>query len=459
MSTKFFLFFLTSNLSIFFIAQGKTKSSTNVVLIMADDMGYEALSSNGSESCNSPNLDKLASEGIRFTNCFSNPICTPSRVKIMTGQYNVRNYVKFGMLDRGQITFAHQLKAAGYATCIAGKWQLGNQMDSPQHFGFEKSCLWQHTRSGRSKVDGTRFDRRFVNPLLEINGEEMDYTSGEYGPQVCTDFVCDFIKENNRRPFLVYYPMILTHCPFDPTPDSYDWDPTRLGSKSYKGDQNDPQRHFVDMVAFADKMVGQIVTQLKKSGIRKNTLILFTGDNGTDSPIITSWKGTEIKGGKGSMTDTGTRVPLIAHWPQGIKKTGRVVEDLVEFSDIMPTLCEVAKTEIPTGYTNDGASLMPIFQDNASARKKDQIYIWYRNQVMVRNQEYSLLAKQDGSEAVLTRYQGSFNGKKLEKGKLTDQEQVLKEQFETTIAGLAKARLSTASEEGRIQGLKNKSNR
>ena len=159
------------------------------------------------------------------------------------------------------------------------------------------------------------------------------------------------------------------------------------------------------------------------------------------------------------MTDTGTRVPLIAHWPQGIKKTGRVVEDLVEFSDIMPTLCEVAKTEIPIGYTNDGASLMPIFQDNASARKKDQIYIWYRNQVMVRNQEYSLLAKQDGSEAVLTRYQGSFNGKKLEKGKLTDQEQVLKEQFETTIAGLAKARLSTASEEGRIQGLKNKSNR
>ena len=268
MSTKPFLFFLPSILSIFFIAQGKTKSSTNVVLIMADDMGYEALSSNGSESCNSPNLDKLASEGIRFTNCFSNPICTPSRVKIMTGQYNVRNYVKFGMLDRGQITFAHQLKAAGYATCIAGKWQLGNQMDSPQHFGFEKSCLWQHTRSGRSKVDGTRFDRRFVNPLLEINGEEMDYTSGEYGPQVCTDFVCDFIKENNRRPFLVYYPMILTHCPFDPTPDSYDWDPTRLGSKSYKGDQNDPQRHFVDMVAYADKMVGQIVTQLKKSGIR-----------------------------------------------------------------------------------------------------------------------------------------------------------------------------------------------
>ena len=89
----------------------------------------------------------------------------------MTGQYNVRNYVKFGMLDRGQTTFAHQLKAAGYATCIAGKWQLGNQPDSPQHFGFEKSCLWQHTRSGRSNENGKRIDRRFVNPMLELMGK------------------------------------------------------------------------------------------------------------------------------------------------------------------------------------------------------------------------------------------------------------------------------------------------
>ena len=113
-----------------------TAKPTNVVVIMADDMGYEALSVNGSESCKSPNLDKLAAGGIRFTNGFSNPICTPSRVKIMTGQYNVRNYVKFGLLDRGQTTFAHQLKAAGYKTCIAGKWQLGKEKDAPQHFGF-----------------------------------------------------------------------------------------------------------------------------------------------------------------------------------------------------------------------------------------------------------------------------------------------------------------------------------
>ena len=431
----------------------------NIILIMADDMGYEALSSNGSESCKSPNLDKLAAKGVRFTNCFSNPICTPSRVKLMTGQYNVRNYVKFGWLDREQTTFAHQLKAAGYATAIAGKWQLGRDKDTPQHFGFEQSCLWQHTRSGRSNEDGKNIDRRFVNPQLEFNGVEKDFTNGEYGPQVCTDFICDFIDKNKKKPFLVYYPMILTHCPFDPTPDSTDWDPKRLGSTTYKGDRNDPQRHFRDMVAYADKAVGQIVSQLEKSGVRDNTLIIFTGDNGTDTPIVTPWNGKKVVGGKGTMSDTGTRVPLIVNWPAGIRKAGRVVDDLVEFTDVFPTICEVTTAKLPKNHPGDGASIVPVLRNQAGARKKDWVYIWYRKQVMVRNKQYSFVAKQDGSNAALTRYEGSFNGTKLKDSALTKTESALKKQFEATIARLAKARLSTVSEEGRIQGLKNKNNR
>jgi arylsulfatase A len=423
----------------------------NIVLVMADDMGYEALSVNGGESCKSPNLDKLAAAGVRFSNCFANPICTPSRTKIMTGQYNVRNYIKFGMLDRGQTTFAHQLKAAGYATCIAGKWQLGKQADAPQHFGFEQSCLWQHTRSGRSKGNGKKIDRRFVNPLLEFNGRKKDYVNGEYGPQVCTDFVCDFIDQNKTKPFLVYYPMILTHCPFDPTPDSADWDPKRLGSTTYKGDRNDPQRHFRDMVAYADKIVGQIVAQLEKSGVRDNTLLIFTGDNGTDKPIVTPWNGTKVAGGKGSMTDAGTRVPLIASWPAGIKQPGRVVDDLVEFCDVMPTLCEVTGADLPANYPGDGSSIIPVLQNNASARKKDWIYIWYRGQVMVRNKQYSLLAKSGGSDASLTRYKGPFDGKKLEDSRLSETERAIKEQFEATLARLRKTRLSSVSKENRVQ--------
>jgi len=419
--------------------------ATNVVLIMADDMGYEALSINGSESCKSPNLDRLAAGGVRFTNCFANPICTPSRAKIMTGQYNVRNYIKFGLLDRGQTTFAHRLKAAGYATCIAGKWQLGKQSDSPQHFGFEKSCLWQHTRSGRSSENGKRIDRRFVNPQLEFNGKAKDYVNGEYGPQVCTDFICDFIDSNRERPFLVYYPMILTHCPFDPTPDSTDWDPKRLGSTTYKGDRNDPQRHFRDMVAYADKAVGQIVAQLEKSGVREETLLIFTGDNGTDKPIVTPWNGSRVVGGKGTMTDEGTRVPMIVSWPAGIRQPGRVVDDLVEFCDVMPTLCEATGAELPANYPGDGSSIVPVLRDNASARRKDWIYIWYRGQVMVRNRQYSLLAKTDGSDARLTRYKGPFDGETLADSGLSESERATKEQFEATLSRLARTRLSGVS--------------
>jgi arylsulfatase A len=424
---------------------------TNIVLIMADDMGYEALSSNGSESCKSPNLDKLAKDGIRFTNAFANPICTPSRVKIMTGQYNVRNYVKFGLLDRGQTTFAHQLKAAGYTTCIAGKWQLGKQADAPQHFGFDKSCLWQHTRTGRSREGKLNIDRRFVNPQLEYNGKEKDYTSGEYGPQVCTDFICDFIDDNKEKPFAVYYPMILTHCPFDPTPDSDDWDPKRLGSKTYKGDRNTPQKHFVDMVAYADKLVGQIVAQLEKSGVRDNTLVIFTGDNGTDKPIVTPWNGTEVVGGKGSVTDTGTRVPFIASWPAGIKQAGRVVDDLVEFCDVMPTLCEVTGAKLPKNYPGDGSSIVPILADNASARTKDWIYIWYRGRVMVRNKQYSLVANLDGSNAKFTRYKGAFDGEVLGSDALSEQERAIKGLFEGTRARLHETRLTGVSEDVRKQ--------
>ncbi|MEC9094352.1 MAG: sulfatase-like hydrolase/transferase [Planctomycetota bacterium] len=427
------------------VARGANRP--NIVLIMADDLGYEALAVNGSESCKTPNLDRLAAEGVRFTNCFANPLCTPSRAKLMTGQYNVRNYVKFGILDRGQTTFAHQLKAAGYATCIAGKWQLGKQVDSPQHFGFEQSCLWYHTRGGRSMKNGQRIDRRFVNPLLEFNGRETEYVDGEYGPQVCTDFVCEFIDKNKKKPFLVYYPMILTHCPFDPTPDSTDWDPKRLGSTTYKGDFNDPQRHFRDMVNYADKLVGQVVTQLEKSGVSENTLLIFTGDNGTDKPIVTPWKGMEVAGGKGTMTDHGTRVPLIARWPSGIKATGRVVDDLVEFCDMMPTLCEVTGAQLPPKYPGDGVSLVPVFQDQGTTRNKDWIYIWYRGQVMVRNKRYSLVAKADGSDASFTRYQGAFDGKKISGAGLSEPERSLQQKFEAILKRLAKTRLSGVSKQ------------
>ncbi|NQZ57380.1 MAG: sulfatase-like hydrolase/transferase [Lentisphaeraceae bacterium] len=205
------------------------KRPANIILIMADDLGYETINCNGGTSWETPNIDKLAENGVRFDHCYSQPLCTPSRVKIMTGIYNVRNYVNFGVLDRKVTTFGHLFKKAGYATAICGKWQLGKEKDAPQHFGFDESCLWQHWRSGRKKG---RIDGRYENPILEINGRERDFNNGEFGSDVVNKFACDFISKNKEKPFFLYYPMILTHCPFVATPDSADYDPKSPGSKS-----------------------------------------------------------------------------------------------------------------------------------------------------------------------------------------------------------------------------------
>jgi arylsulfatase A len=299
----------------------------------------------------------------------------------MTGIYNVRNYVKFGLLDPKQTTFAHLLKDAGYATCIVGKWQLGGGLEGPNHFGFDEYCLWQLNRR----------PGRYPNPGLEINGRQADYEGGEYGPDLVSDYACDFIGRNAGKPFLVYYPMILTHCPFEPTPDSADWDPTSKGSATYKGDA----RHFGDMVAYMDKIVGKIVAKLDSAGVLENTLILFTGDNGTDEPVVSMMGDRRVKAGKGQMTDAGTRVPLIAYWPKTIAR-GQVCRDLVDFSDFLPTLCDCAGARVPARLKIDGRSFLPQLRGEAG-NPREWIYCWYHREgnadkakEFARNQRYKL---------------------------------------------------------------------
>lgn len=360
----------------------------NIILIMADDLGYECIGANGGTSYNTSELDRLAKTGIRFEHCYSQPLCTPSRVKLMTGIYNVRNYVKFGVMDRNQTTFAHLLKNAGYATCVAGKWQLGSQPDSPQHFGFDESCLWQHTRG---RTDRQEHDTRYSNPRLEINGEPMDYTNGEYAPDVTSDFICDFIERHKDKPFFAYYPMILTHCPFVPTPGSEDWDSSDKGSTSYKGEA----RYFGGMVSYTDKIVRKITSKLNELGLTENTLIVFTGDNGTDEPVFSVMDGRQVAGRKGHMTDAGTRVPLIINW-KGVIPEGQVCSDLVDFTDFLPTLCETAGITLPAALNIDGRSFFPQLSGR-TGNPRNWIYCWYSRagkdsdaKVFARNQRFKL---------------------------------------------------------------------
>jgi arylsulfatase A len=330
-------------------AAKKANDKPNIILIMADDLGYECLGCYGGKSYKTPVLDKLAATGMRFEHCYSQPLCTPSRVKIMTGQYNFRNYVNFGVLDPKQTTFAHLLRDCGYATCVVGKWQLYGSVNQsaevrgtgslPQQAGFDEHCLWQITDRGS----------RYRDPILVQNGKPRDDLQDKYGPDVSCDYALNFIGRHKTAPFLLYFPMALVHSPFVPTPDSEDWRKPKH--------ENNP-KYFPDMVAYMDKLVGRIGDKLDELDLREKTLVLFVGDNGTARNIRSKTDDRVIRGGKGLTTDAGTHVPMIASRP-GVVPAGKVCGDLVDFSDFVPTLAEAVGAEIPSDMPIDGRSFMP----------------------------------------------------------------------------------------------------
>lgn len=332
----------------------------NVVLIMADDLGYETIGANGGTSYSTPVLDKLAAAGARFTQCYVQPLCTPTRVQIMTGAYNVRNYITFGEMDPTLKTFGNLFKDAGYTTCIVGKWQLGRDLDLPKTFGFDEHYLWQHLRR----------PPRYANPGLEINGSEKDYSNGEYGPELIVKHAEEFIARHKSRPFFLYYPMILTHSPYQPTPDSPDWNPKAMGEKVANDD-----KHFGEMVTFMDKLVGRLIKKLDEEGILRNTLVIFLGDNGTGRGIRSRMGNRVVAGGKGLTKETGMHVPLIVHWPAGAA-AGKVHDDLVDSTDFLPTICQAAGIEIPASMTIDGRSFLPQIKGE-TGNPREWIYSWY----------------------------------------------------------------------------------
>lgn len=335
----------------------------NVIVVMADDIGFECYSHKGSEFYATPNIDRLARTGVEFTQAYSQPICTPSRVRIMTGRYNFRNYTRFGELDLSQPTFATMVKANGYATAIAGKWQLSaGDLDGPYKVGFDEYCLWHfapaHAGDKQTKIP-TLFKNkgsRYKSPNLFKNREQVPHTEDKYGPDLVTDFICDFIERKQDVPFLVYYPMILTHSPFVPTPDSKDWvqtDKTR-----------EPIEHFRDMVSYMDKMVGKLVAKLDETGLRENTLIIVTGDNGTNRSLSSPFPSRGIiHGGKGTMQDAGNRVAFVANWP-GTLKPGTIVDSPIGFADVLPTIADVTGSTLPKAI--DGQSLLPLMKGDSS---------------------------------------------------------------------------------------------
>lgn len=323
----------------------KPDSRPNIILIMADDIGYECFGCYGSSQYRTPNIDRMAKNGMLFTHCYSQPLCTPSRVKIMTGISNVRNYSAFSVLNSDQKTIGHYFQEAGYNTLVAGKWQLlGAEHYSeqfrgkgtwPDKAGFDSYCLWQVDRLGS----------RFWQPLLNIDGKNRQFDrKTAYGPEIVNQYILEFMEQERSKPFLIYYPMILVHNPFEPTPSS----------ESRKS--RNRQRNFEDMVAYMDQLVGKVIEKTQKLGLARNTLIMFCGDNGTNVAIRSRLNGIEIVGGKGKTTDAGTRVPLIALQP-GTVPAGKSYDEIVDFSDFLPTCLEVCDLKVPSDL--DGISFAP----------------------------------------------------------------------------------------------------
>ena len=188
------------------VAQKREAARPNIVLIMADDFGYECVTCNGGQSYQTPRLDAMAAGGMRFTECRSQPVCTPTRVQIMTGRCNSRNYWAFGSLHPKELTFGHILGAAGYATCITGKWHVGGAEHSSEAIvGFDEYCLWEGQKEldelpGRPKHEGAWEDdsttSRYWHPCIVRNHEVVPTKPEDFSPAVFTDFLCNFMEHS-----------------------------------------------------------------------------------------------------------------------------------------------------------------------------------------------------------------------------------------------------------------------
>ncbi|MAU62970.1 MAG: arylsulfatase A [Flavobacteriaceae bacterium] len=347
--------------------QTKNKSfeKPNVILIMADDIGFEALQINGADDYKTPVLDSLARNGINFTNAYSQPLCTPTRVKIMTGKPNYINYEYFTYLNPNQKTFGNLFQENGYKTSLVGKWQLNgvqydlenNQdLNRPYHFGFDEYCLWWLRERGD----------RFANPNIVQNGKKLETNIDDYGADIFSDFIVDFIEKNKNDPFFIYYPMALVHDPFRPTPDSKDWD-----DLDKRNSGNDP-KYFSDMVTYMDKVVGTITDAIRKNNLDKNTILIFLGDNGTDKKVVTLNNGKEIKGSKGVTIKYGSNVPMILNWNNYINEP-RTSDVLIDFTDFYATFEDILNVDKPDSY---GKSLIPLML-NEGYKERDILITYY----------------------------------------------------------------------------------
>jgi arylsulfatase A len=310
----------------------------NIILIVADDVGFEVPRCNGGESYQTPNLDAMANAGIRFTNCHGAPECSPSRFMILTGKYNFRNYEKWGYMNPSEKTIGNMFRDAGYATCYAGKWQLMGAEGSILSLGFDAYSVWNPDKRRNA-------GSRYKSPVIYQGGTYLpdSVTYNKYADDWFTDYIFGFM-DTVSKPFFVYYSMSLAHSPFSPTP-------LDEAFTSWQPDGKSDPVFFPSMIQYMDKVIGEIMTR-----VDNNTVVIFVGDNGSAKEITSVWDGRSIQGGKSTTTIYGTHVPLIVYRKGS---SGYTDSSLVDFTDFLPTLASTANIPLPAYGTLDGTPFYP----------------------------------------------------------------------------------------------------
>lgn len=341
----------------------------NIIFILADDYGVGEVSAYGADNYKTPNIDKLAAGGLRFTHAYTPSLCGPSRATILTGRYLFRtgatNQDRTGLMKPSvEIMMPSVLKKAGYASAAVGKW--GQLPLGPAEFGFDEYLKFRGS--------GAYWNTQAKARDYLVNGKEVPLLDKQYLPDLMHQFAVDFITRHRDRPFYLYYSLSHVHTEILPTPDS----------------APDSKDHYGDNVAYMDKLVGKLVAELERLKLRENTLLVFFGDNGTangraDRATI---GGRRLSGAKGSMLEGGSLEPLIINWP-GTTPAGKTSADLVDSTDFFPTFAELAGAALPKATVLDGRSFAPQIR-GAKGQPRETVFLQLARNWYVRDAAWKL---------------------------------------------------------------------
>jgi arylsulfatase A-like enzyme len=398
---KKILFTAILALAIFACKNQPTKTTNsvkpNIVFILADDLGYGDLSCYGQQHFQTPNLDKMAAGGMRFTQHYSGTsVCAPSRCSVMTGKHTGHTAIRGNKewKPEGQwpmkaeaVTVAELLKQAGYVTGAFGKWGLGypGSEGDPNLQGFDEFYGYNCQRLAHNYYPGHLWDNRLKVEIPENNGDKF----GVYAPKLIHERALQFIEKNKDKPFFLFYPNIIPHAELLLPEENLaeyrgKFQPENAFKGAEPGDKNfreggygtQPESHaaFAAMVSLLDKQVGEILSKLKELGLEKNTLVIFSSDNGPHreggaDPDYFDSNGP-LKGYKRDLYEGGIRVPMIAFW-EGRIVAGSTSDHVSAFWDFLPTVAEIAGVKTPEN--TDGISYLPALLGKEQ-KQHDHLY-------------------------------------------------------------------------------------